>query len=112
MSTEFITLLDISTTGSFVSDKQPGAAYHSKVANVHTFISEFDSFVGTVQLQGTLEIFPGDNDWFVLRNINNADVVYTDTDTGTITTASRGNFLWVRAVGSVASGTVRIRFAC
>lgn len=112
MSTEFVTLLDRTTTpGSFVGDKKAGAGYHSQVANVHTIVLEFNNFVGTVELQGTLEIFPGENDWFTLKTTSNTDIVYNGANTGSITTASRGNFMWIRAIGTLTSGEItRLRF--
>ena len=113
MSTEFVTLLDTTTaTGSFSSAWQPGAGYHNQVANVHTIVTEFNNFVGTVELQGTLEIFPGEKDWVTLKNTSNQSIIYEGALNGALNATSRGNFLWIRAVGTVTSGEItKIRFA-
>lgn len=113
MSTNFVTLLDtINTSGSFVSEKQPGAGYHRQVSNVHTFILSFNNFIGNVKLQGTLEIFPGEKDWFTLKNTSNEDIVFVNPDTIPFNLATRGNFMWIRAVGTLESGEITsIRFA-
>jgi hypothetical protein len=45
------------------SDKAKGAGYHKFNDSLHTYNYVVDSFVGTIKLQGTLELFPGDDDW-------------------------------------------------
>lgn len=113
MSTEFVTLLDTTiATGSFSSEKRAGAGYHSQVNNVHTIVLELNNLNGTVEIQGTLEIFPGEKDWVTLKNTANSDIVYSGTNNGTFTAITRGNFIWIRAVGTINSGSItKIRFA-
>ena len=113
MSNEFVILLDTTNElGTFASDKQPGAGYHNQVNNVHTIVLELDNLDGTIELQGTLEIFPGEKDWVTLKNTSNNSIVYSGTNTGTLTAVCRGNFMWIRAVGTINSGRItRIRFS-
>lgn len=112
MSNEYTILLNTTTApGEFSSEKQPGAGYHNQTNNVHTLVLGFNNFNGTVELQGTLEIFPGEKDWVTLKNTSNQDIVYEGLRNGTFSAVSRGNFMWIRAVGSVTSGEITsIRF--
>lgn len=96
------------------SDKQKGAGYHSRYGSLHTAIFEFDEFKGSVKLQGTLALYPGDNDW--------VDIVYNDLgtqldaldSTPLVSTATRnftGNFVWIRAAYKLEQGVItQIRY--
>ncbi len=112
MSTESITLLsNISQEAapgdsSFTySGKQKGAGYHKYNDGVHTVVYDLDQFVGTVKIQATLALYPGDSDWFDVENtelggdstvINNAATSYTFT----------GKFVWIRAAYNLQNGTI------
>jgi len=112
MSTESITLLSnisqeaVSGDSSFVySGKQKGAGYHKYNDGVHTVVYNFNQFVGTVKIQATLALYPGDNDWF--------DVVGTEVggDSTVINNAATsytfiGKFVWIRAAYNLQNGTI------
>jgi hypothetical protein len=110
MSIETIILLEnINSPGDFISDKQPGAGYHQKYDNSHTFVILFNSFFGDIKLQGTLELFPGPNDWFDLKDSSGNKLEYGSDSSavnGTISVISPGNFVWVRAVGTLTNGSI------
>jgi len=112
MSTEIITLLSNvsqeATPGdsSFAySGKQKGAGYHKYNDGVHTVVYDFNQFVGTVKIQATLELYPGDSDWF--------DVVGTEVggDSTVINSSATsytftGKFVWIRAAYNLQNGTI------
>jgi len=111
MSKEITILLEnASATGQFTSEKQPGTGYHQTYDNLHTFVLRFSNWDGEVRLQGTLEIFPGNDDWFDLRDSANTSLVYGVDSVviydGTFTANARGNFVWIRAVGVTNSGII------
>lgn len=110
MSTETIVLLS-STSAEAVGTafsygaKQKGAGYNKHNDGVHTAIFQFDNFVGTVKIQGTLELYPTDLDW--------VDVVGTtiavEDSTALITSETRtfvGQFVYIRAAYSIEQGTI------
>lgn len=112
MSTESITLLsNISqeaTPGdsSFVySGKQKGAGYHKYNDGVHTVVYNFNTFVGTVKIQGTLELYPGDSDWFDVDGTEvggDSTVINSSATSYTFT----GKFVWIRAAYNLQNGTI------
>lgn len=116
MSNEITLLLSQQGTGSFVSNKQPGAGYHQKYDSLHTFVISFSNWGGVLKIQGTLELFPGDDSWVDLVDSSGQTMSYGG-DTGeynsTITVNARGNFIWIRAIGITNSGIIQqIQFSC
>lgn len=114
MSNEILTLLNnYSATGDFVSAKQPGAGYHQKYNNLHTFVISFSSWEGNLKLQGTLELYPGEDSWFNLYNDNGEEISYEGIHDSNYTVACQGNFTWIRVSGTTVSGTInQIQFSC
>lgn len=115
MSIENITLLSnistISPSPAFsYGEKSKGAGYHKNNNGIHTVVYQVDNFSGTIKLQGTLELYPGENDWF--------DIVGTEMggDSSVIASATKsrtftGKFVWIRAAYNVQDGTiVEIRY--
>ena len=110
MSTESRILLsnitDESADSTFsYGSKMPGAGYNRRSNSLHTVMYSFDEFIGTVKMQGTLEQYPGEADWF--------DIASTEVggDSSVITSASysrnfTGNFLWIRAAYNLQNGTI------
>lgn len=93
------------------SDKKQGAGYHRQNNSLHTVIYQVDSFVGVIKLQGTLEIYPGENDWVDLSDtvigLDNDSSAWTATQSINFT----GNFVWLRAVYNLQNGTIiQIRY--
>jgi len=115
MSNEITILLEnAANTGQFASEKKPGAGYHQKYDNLHTFVLRFSNWSGELKLQGTLEMFPDEDDWVTLRDSSDAMLIYgndsSDYDS-TLTANVRGNFVWIRATGVTNSGIItEIRF--
>lgn len=116
MSIESTVLITDQTIGTFVSDKQKAAGYHRRHDVLHTIILSFSNFTGSVQIQATLELYPGENDWFdcVLTDAN-GDTIEFDSDStdrdGDEIANTEGNFVWMRAVGTVSAGVInQIRY--
>ena len=111
MSTEITLLLSQqSAPGAFTSNPRPGAGYHQKYDNLHTFVLSFANWSGELKIQGTLELFPGDDSWVDLVDNAGQTMSYgndsSDYDSS-ITANVRGNFIWIRATGTVNSGTIQ-----
>jgi hypothetical protein len=115
MSIENTTLLgtiseEASDSSFSFGDKQRGAGYHKNNDGIHTAVYQFDDFIGTVKIQGTLELYPGDDDWFDINgtelggdSTKFADDAYSRTFTG--------KFIWIRAAYNIQNGTiVEIRY--
>ena len=86
-------------------DKNKGAGYHKNTDGVHTVVYEFNNFVGTVKIQGTLELYPGPNDWV---DINETTIDVEDS-TPLISNETRtfiGKFVYIRAAYNVQNGTI------
>jgi len=101
------------TDSTFVySDKNKGAGFHRVNNGVHTYVYQTDDFVGTIKLQATLEMYPGDEDWFDIDNttvglLGDSTEFQGDTVTGNFT----GQFLWIRAAYNLQNGTItQIRY--
>lgn len=114
MSTEnHIILSDVSAESvdsSYVySSKNKGAGYNKNGDGVHTVVYALDRFVGTIKMQGTLELYPGEYDW--------VDVAGTELggDSSVFNTAQNrtftGKFVWIRAAYNLQNGTInQIRY--
>jgi hypothetical protein len=105
--TSNITLEAAPGDSSFVySDKQKGAGYHRYNDGIHTAIYQVNSFVGTIKLQATLELYPGNNDW--------VDIINTEIEYGSDSSQSTsvksvtfvGKFVYIRAAYNVQNGTI------
>ena len=111
---ENLVLLPTSTVGAFTGTKQKGAGHHKHNDGIHTFVVSFRNWNGELKLQGTLELYPGDADWFDLKDLNDTTIVFGDGSTDyddSYTVNSKGKFIWVRAVGTVTAGEItQIRF--
>lgn len=94
------------------SEKQKGAGYHNRYGSLHTYTYVADSFIGHIKLQGTLELYPGDNDWVDIAGTtidayNDSTVLQSGVATGNFT----GNFVWIRAAYTLQDGTItQIRY--
>ena len=87
------------------SDKKKGAGYHKTGNSVHTYQYQLSDFEGSVKLQGTLELYPGDNDWVDIEGTEiggDSSVIATSVLTGNFI----GNFVWIRAAYNLQDGTI------
>jgi len=114
MSTQSTTLIsnyadESSPSSWYFSEKQQGAGYHKKSNSLHTAVFLFDEFKGSVKLQATLELYPGDADWFDIVYDDDADPLTSLDSTPAVPSATRnftGNFIWIRAGIQLEDGTV------
>lgn len=90
-------------------EERIGAGYYKNTAGVHTAVFEFDHFVGLVKIQATLDLHPGDLDWFDVV-YDSADVVLTALDsTPLINNAActfTGKFVFIRVAYQLVQGTI------
>lgn len=92
------------------SEKKKAAGYHRVSDGLHTAVYTVNDFKGIIKLQGTLSLYPGDNDWF---DVVNTEIGGDSSAIGgaagqnfSITRNFTGNFLWVRAAYTVEDGTI------
>lgn len=100
---------DSSPLAFVYSDKQKGAGYHKFNDGLHTAVFQFDNFKGSVKLQGTLELYPGDRDWFDIIYDNGESQLEALDSTPLVSSATRnftGKFVWVRAACQLEQGTI------
>jgi hypothetical protein len=121
MSIETIVLLSNATDDSQplvyqYSDKSRGAGYYKNGNGTHTAVFAFDNFKGSVKIQATLELYPGDADWFdVIYNSNDVDLTAIDSTplTANATCTFTGKFVFIRAAYQLEEGTItEIRYNC
>ncbi len=112
MSTQSIVLVSNITaesTGSTYSysDKNKGAGYSKNGDGVHTAVYVVDDFRGSIKIQGTLELYPGDNDWVDIDDTEQGlgdDSTAWSSDTYSVTFT--GKFVWIRAAYNITNGTI------
>lgn len=103
------------------TDKKPGAGYHNQDAVSHTATYSVNAFVGTIKLQASLEMYPGESSWFDITSTEIGGdstmlggVALTPTDSTSIENISvnfTGSFVWIRAAYNLQNGSiVEIRF--
>lgn len=109
-----------STTFSY-TDKKPGAGYHNQDAVAHVVTYSVNSFIGTIKLQASLEISPGESSWFDIPvteiggdSTMLGGIALTPTNSTSIENISvnfTGSFVWIRAAYNIQNGSiVEIRF--
>jgi hypothetical protein len=110
MSTESKVLLSsLSEIGTFTGDKCQGSSYHKLATSMHTIIVSFSNWSGELRFQGTLALYPAESDWFELKDLDNNSILLGDGSTDyddSYAVSSIGNFVWLRAVGSISAGTI------
>lgn len=105
MLSQSLTLLpNTSEVGAILSESYRAAGYYNLGQGLHTVVVDLHMFIGHVTIQATLVINPTENDWFDIH-----DQTYGDdlTEITSITTSNfYGNFVWVRAIGNLESGSI------
>ena len=87
------------------TDKQQGSGYHRKFDAVHTVVYTINEFAGSIKLQGTLELYPVEGDWFDIAGTEiGGDSTAFDSDAKSFNFT--GNFVWIRAAYNVQNGTI------
>lgn len=86
-----------SSTQSIVGDAFKGDGYYGRSDGFHTIQYNITGFIGTVNIQATLEVSPNDEDWFTV--FTQAYPVSNDEGTTTSEIVNfTGNYVWVRSV--------------
>ena len=95
-----------STTETVTGEKFKGDGYYGRSDGFHTVQYTLDGFVGTIDIQATLAVDPGDADWFTIYT-QAYPVVNDEGTTGSFMTNFTGNYVWVRAyVNNWTDGSV------
>lgn len=87
-------------------DKRKGAGYNRRSDGLHTVIYSVTDFVGSIKIQGSLEIFPGEYDWV---DIPGTEIGLSDDSSAWTATNTRnfvGNFVWIRAAYNLQDGII------
>jgi hypothetical protein len=88
------------------SSPKKGSGHHLQ-DGLHTYIYQVEDFDGVIKLQATLELYPGESDWFDIGST----MFFSAGDTLAQSGNFLGNFVWIRAGYQVISGTIsQIRF--
>lgn len=89
------------------SNKAKGAGYHRKFDTLTTVVYSVEDFIGSIKMQGTLEMYPGEGDWVDISGTeigsNNDSSVWTSAQSINFT----GNWLWIRSAYSLQNGTIQ-----
>jgi len=105
---------DSDASAWYYSEKQKAAGFYKSQGLVHTATFTLNDFKGSIKLQATLSLYPGDNDWFDINYDDAADQLTALDSTPAVPTAIRnftGNFVWIRAAIQLEQGTVtQIRY--
>jgi hypothetical protein len=91
-------------------EKQPGAGYYRLNSPLHTAVYTVNAFSGTIKIQGTLALYPSDDDWFDIDDTTiGDDSTIMGNETVEPISFSRnftGNFVWIRAAYNLQDGTI------
>jgi len=101
MKQETIILLENITSGSSISERERGSGYNYNTG-FQTVQYEYTDLDGSIKVQGTLSERPGEQDWVDLPSSE----IVTSVETGVTVRSAVGNFVWLRAVCQVNSGTI------
>jgi len=85
------------------TNKTPGPGYYRQDDTERTASYDFTNFTGTVKIQASLELQPGNSDWFdVSSTVRTTSSAVNTTENYSFT----GNFIWIRAAYNLQSGTI------
>lgn len=99
-----------------------GDGYYGRSDGLHTVQVSITGFIGQIEMQGTLEADPADEDWFTVelgtgnQSVDTTGLItaqnitavnYTESTTNTKSYNFTGNYVWVRArISNWTDGTV------
>ena len=93
----------------FYSSKNRGAGYYKNGNGLHTVLYHTEGFVGTITIQATLELYPGDNDWFDVHT----ETFALDSSNSNRSANITGKFVFIRAAYHIEDGEiVELRYNC
>jgi len=106
---ENITAEAVNTDYSY-GEKQPGAGFYRLDNPLHTAVYTFNSCNGIVKIQGTLAMYPSDDDWFDIDNTtvggDSSVIGEEDVENVSFSRNFTGNFVWIRAAYNLQDGTI------
>jgi hypothetical protein len=89
-----------STVETVTGEKFKGDGYYGRSDGLHTVQYTYNGLTGTITIQGTLVVDPGDSDWFDVHT-------YTaGNETSSAVKSFTGNYVWVRAIVEYTGGTI------
>ena len=92
-------------------DKRVGSGYNKINTPLHTVVYSVDNFIGSIKIQGTLEMYPGESDWVDIEGTEIGAGLDSSAWTSTHSVNFTGNFVWLRAAYNLQNGTiVQIRY--
>jgi len=80
-----------STTEAVTGDKFKGDGYYGRSDGLHTVQYTYTGLTGTIVIEATLAIEPGDSDWFYVHSYVAAQ------ETSSKIQSITGNYVWIRA---------------
>jgi hypothetical protein len=113
-----------SSVETVTGDAYKGDGYYGRSDGFHTVQVNLNGFIGQVEIQGTLAIEPGDEDWFtvslggtVTSTVDTTGLIssastavtinYNQNETSVKTYNFTGNYVWLRAkVSNWTDGTI------
>lgn len=90
------------------SDKKIGSGYYRRGNGVHTVQFSLSDFRGSIKLQGTLDLYPGEKSWSDIGFTagDSLDSVDSSNITADQTRNFLGNWVWIRAAYVLEQGTI------
>ena len=111
MSNEIRILLESTSAVSAdfsYGQKNKAAGYYMLDNPLHTVHFDLDDFLGTIKIQGTLELNPGNNDWVDLNFDSGLPISSEDSTviTGNLSRNITGNWTYIRAAYKLDAGAI------
>lgn len=114
-STIIIKNIDQATEpGTFIStEKIKGSGHYRKHGSVQTFQFDIDQFKGSIIIQGTLQLYPGESDWIDLKFQSGLEIAPADSSasSGSFIRNIQGNWVWIRLKYNISEGSITQVFA-
>ena len=86
----------------FYSNKNKGAGFYKNGNGYHTILYHTEGFVGTITIQATLELYPGNSDWFDVST----ETFALDSSNSNRMETIVGNFVFIRAAYHIEDGEI------
>jgi hypothetical protein len=115
-------IIDFDEVLTATSEPVRGDGYYGRADGFHTIQTNLSDFVGTIKVQGTLDVDPTESDWFtvqlgtgnrsvdttgLIREENITQVQYIEEKTGTNSYNFTGNYVKIRIkIENWTAGTV------
>jgi len=115
------THLGDSSIQTVTGEKYKGDGYYGRSDGLHTVQIDVNSFLGNIEMQGTLAVNPTEDDWFTVRlgsgqtidttgkivSATTTKLEYTANETSSKTYNFTGNYVWIRTqISNWTDGTV------